>query len=264
MRLRRWHRLFGATWRDLVHGQPLTVEPEKDLSIQQQFLDVLLIRREGPLTIELPDGFDDLGDHNLITFKSIWEPMDEEALEELVSHFTTYRKIVSDDRLMARDRFRRYAVAARYPEILDPGRWLTAISEGVYTARHFTGILRVIVLGQLPMIPRNAALLRFSAEDARRDYGMLNHVPRSPDGPGLLGELFDNYRVEGMTVPYTIEQQREDHKQWAMDATTPEELMELVARKVPLEKRLDGLSPEQLAEIQRLVAEKLKSEPTAP
>jgi hypothetical protein len=34
------HRLFGLSWEDFFHGTSVTVEPEKDLSSQQQRLDV--------------------------------------------------------------------------------------------------------------------------------------------------------------------------------------------------------------------------------
>jgi len=66
-----WHRLFGVMWRDFFTGMPVTVELEKALSLKQQLLDVVIIRKEpGPLPCRLPDGMEDLATHNLLTFKS--------------------------------------------------------------------------------------------------------------------------------------------------------------------------------------------------
>jgi hypothetical protein len=47
------------------------VEVERDLSQQQQLLDVVIVpRRRGKFTGTLPDGLGDLAANNLITFKS--------------------------------------------------------------------------------------------------------------------------------------------------------------------------------------------------
>src|SRR5437868_6267708 len=43
--LRDWHRLFGLLLTDFFTGSPFTVEVERDLSEQQQFLDVVVLRR---------------------------------------------------------------------------------------------------------------------------------------------------------------------------------------------------------------------------
>ena len=51
---------------DLFEGTPFEVELEVDLSVEQQKLDVLVIRKTaGEMTQALPDGFEDLVNHNL-------------------------------------------------------------------------------------------------------------------------------------------------------------------------------------------------------
>ncbi|MDP1614866.1 MAG: hypothetical protein Q8L68_03635 [Methylococcales bacterium] len=56
-----WHRLFGLFLMDFFTGSPYVVELEKDLSFKQQFLDVVILRKEQDGTVdELPDGFDNL------------------------------------------------------------------------------------------------------------------------------------------------------------------------------------------------------------
>jgi hypothetical protein len=75
--LRDWHRLFGLLLTDFFTGSPFIVEIERDLSEQQQFLDVVILRRgRGQFVGQLPDGLDDLAAHNLISFKSHHEALD--------------------------------------------------------------------------------------------------------------------------------------------------------------------------------------------
>src|SRR6266508_2303059 len=82
------HRLFGLSWIDFFQGTTVSVETELDLSLKQQFLDVVLIRKgPEPVPRPLPDGLEDLAAHNLITFKSHQESLDAWALWELVGHF---------------------------------------------------------------------------------------------------------------------------------------------------------------------------------
>src|ERR1700746_277211 len=94
--LRDWHRLFGLLLTDFFTDSPFTVEVERDLSEQQQFLDVVILRRgRGRFRGRLPDGLDGVATHNLITFKSHRESLDAWALKELIGHYVAYRKLVS-------------------------------------------------------------------------------------------------------------------------------------------------------------------------
>jgi hypothetical protein len=117
--LRDWHRLFGLVLADYFTGSPFTVEIERDLSEQQQFLDVLILRR-GRFVGRLPDGLEDLGPHNLLTFKSHREALDGWAIREQIGHYVAYRKLVSPSPsdLLPEDQFRLYAVSARFPHNL--------------------------------------------------------------------------------------------------------------------------------------------------
>src|SRR5207248_1621899 len=91
---RDWHRLFGLLLTDFFTGTPFTVEVERDMSVQQQFLDVVIVRRRpGRFAGRLPDGLDDLAAHNLISFKSHREALDGWALHELIGHYVSYRKL---------------------------------------------------------------------------------------------------------------------------------------------------------------------------
>ncbi len=113
--LRDWHRLFGLLLTDYFTGSPFVVEVERDLSVQQQFLDVVVVRRgRGRFTRRLPDGLEGLVAHNLITFKSRHEALDDWAVKELVGHYVAYRKLVSPSPsdLLPEEEFRLYAVCA--------------------------------------------------------------------------------------------------------------------------------------------------------
>ncbi len=89
-----WHRLFGIGLIDLFAYTNYEVELEKDLSIKQQFLDVVIIEQVkiGELPKDLPDGLDTLAQHNLLTYKSFREPLTAWSLDELAGHYVNYRK----------------------------------------------------------------------------------------------------------------------------------------------------------------------------
>jgi multidrug efflux pump subunit AcrB len=76
-RLDDWHRLFGLTLTDVFSDTPWQVELEKDLAMQRQRLDVVIIEQTAPdgSAADLPDGFDALRRHNLLTYKSKQEPL---------------------------------------------------------------------------------------------------------------------------------------------------------------------------------------------
>jgi hypothetical protein len=119
--LRDWHRLFGLLLTDFFTGSLFTVEVERDLSAQQQLLDVVIVRRgRGRFHGRLPDGLEGLRPHNLLTFKSHHEALDGWAVKELVHHDVAYRKLVgpSPSRLLPGDQFGLYAVSARFPHNL--------------------------------------------------------------------------------------------------------------------------------------------------
>jgi len=62
---------FGLLLTDFLPVLLSQWEVECDVSEQQQFLDVVILRRgRGRFAGRLPDGLDNLAAHNLITFKS--------------------------------------------------------------------------------------------------------------------------------------------------------------------------------------------------
>jgi hypothetical protein len=263
---RPWHRLFGLTWTDFFTGQPVTVEMEKDLSLKKQLLDVLLIRKEaGILTCRLPDGFEDLAQYNLVTFKSHMQKLSIWTLYELVGHYVNLRKQVSpgmdEDEMLPEEQFRLYAVCARYPQQLagQLGQALVPIMAGVYEANVLGLRIRIVVANQLAEEEHNALLHLFSTRAELLVYGRRNYHIHSRDGSTLLLELFWRIREEIGAMSTALEEfARETIDKLLKELPVEKRLEGLsgdqILRAVPIEKLLEGLSPER-AELARKLKE---------
>src|SRR5258707_117500 len=157
--LRDWHRLFGLLLTDFFSGSPFAVEVERDLSVQQQLLDIVIVRRgRGRFAIRLPDGLEGLRAHNLVTFKSHREALGDWSIKELVGHYVAYRKFVSKSTsdLLAEKEFGPYAVTARFPLKLSNQVPWQKHQPGVYDCQWGSDTIRVIVVGELAREAHNA------------------------------------------------------------------------------------------------------------
>jgi hypothetical protein len=131
--LMEWHHLFGLTLKDFFTDSAYRVELEKDLSLEQQFLDVVIIEQHAGLPVpELPDGLENLARHNLLTYKSIRQPLTGWTLDELIGHYANYRKQISPSfkKLLPVEDFRLYAVTTREPEKLATEASLVPFKKG--------------------------------------------------------------------------------------------------------------------------------------
>jgi hypothetical protein len=247
-----WHQLFGLSLADFFRGTDVRVELEKDLSLKQQLLDVVILRPEGAvLPRRLPDGFEPLAAHNLVSFKSHQDTLDGEALDELVGHFMNYRKQVSPSMrdLLPLDQFRRFAVTVRFPRELARQAALVAVMPGVYEARHFTGVIRIVVACELPREEHNAMLHLFTANEELTVYGAEHYRPYSEETSTLLLNLIARYRGEGLSMAITLEELvKRTRREVALEELpallpqlSPEQLAGLT-----IEQRLAGLTPEDL------------------
>jgi hypothetical protein len=258
---RDWHRLFGLLLADVFTGSPFTVELERDLSAQQQLLDVVILRRgRGKLTLRLPDGLDGLAAHNLVSFKSHREALDDWAIKELISHYVAYRKLVSPtpSDLLPEDQFRLYAVCARPPHNLASQVPWQQRQAGVYDCRWGTDVVRVVVAGQLPQQPHNAPLHLFSASAELVGYGRGAYRQRSEQTSGVLRQLLQEYQGEGVEMTYTIKDFQRDYMRKEFAKLTLEERREIL-QSLPAEERremLQSLPAEERREmLQSLPAE---------
>jgi hypothetical protein len=244
-----WHRLFGLSWMDFFRGMPVTVEIEHDLSIKLQLLDVVIIRKDAsPLPCRLPDGFEELATHNLISFKSYQEALDGWALNELIGHYVNYRKQSSPTMqdLLPETDFRLFAVCVRFPQGLAKDGVLKPVKAGVYDVAHFTGLVRAIVVHELPKEEQNAMLHLFSARPELVQYGSEHHQLRSSETSSLLKQLFHRYRSEAPFMADLLEQLHEETMRELFEGRFGP--IEEFLKKCPPEKRMEGLSPEKRME----------------
>jgi hypothetical protein len=217
---------------------------ELDLSLKQQFIDLILIRKgPGPLPRPLPDGFEDLAAHNLLTFKSHQEALDSWALWELVGHFVNYRKQVSPSLqdLLPEDDFRLFAVCARYPHNLAQQVALTPLRDGVYEVQGLALRIRVVVVHQLPLEEHNAMLHLFSAREELLRYGREHYRPHSQETSTLLYELFKAYSEES-DMPDKLKEFVRQSIDELLTSLPAEELR----KRLSVEERLKGLSAEEM------------------
>ena len=267
-----WHRYFGLILSDFFLGSPFDVELEKDLSFKKQLLDVVIVRRgEGAFHLQLPDGLEDLADHNLITFKSYQDTLDDWALKELTGHYVNYRKQVSKSmqELLPEDNFRLYAVSARFPQNLAGSTGWKPIRQGVYECQRGTDAIRVLVLRQLPTTENNAMLHLFSASEEQVRYGAEHYAVHSAATSTLLHRLFGQYRTEGVNMSYTLEDFERDTMEEILKMISPEKLERVIARAskemileclskegLPLEKIVERLSPSERERLIQLLQQK--------
>jgi hypothetical protein len=258
--LRDWHRLFGLLLTDFFTGSSFRVEVERDLSVQQQLLDVTIVRRgRGRFAGRLPDGLEGLRPHNLMTFKSRHEALDGWALKELVGADVAYRKLVSPtpSALLPQDQFGLYAVAARFPHNLSGQVPWQRVQAGVYDCRWGTDTIRVLVAGELPQEAHNAPLHLFSAAPNLVEFGGSAYQRRSQQTSRLLGQLFEKLRGEGFAVSFTMEDFNRQYvlehfekltpaeRRKALESLTPDE-QRTVLQALPGEELLTLLSAEQV------------------
>ena len=116
---------------------------------------------------------------------------------------------------------------------------------GVYDCRWGLDTIRVIVAGQLPREKYNAPLHLFSDSPELIGFASGVYRQRSEDTSALLRQLFEKFRKEGFAMSFTMEDFRRQYVKEHFAQLTPKEREE-VLRALPPEKRLAGLSAEQI------------------
>lgn len=247
-----WHRLLGVVLSDYLTGTRYKVEMERDLSLKQQVLDILIIEQsKGARPRELPDGLENFARYNLLTFKSLRQPLNAWALDELLGHFVNYRKQASPSlmKLLPAKVFRLYAVSMRKPKQLGRGAALTPIMPGVYEVTWGGCVIRVLVLNEMPKFKRNALWQMFSGVAEKVRYGAKQYDWRKKELSQYINTLFNYYKVEGISMPYTVEDFMREEDERLLAKLTPEQLLKKLSpqkllEKLPAEKLLEKLPPE--------------------
>jgi hypothetical protein len=231
-----WHHIFGLILEDLFTGTGYDVEVEKNLSRKIQLLDIVIIRRDADsrLPSPLPDGLDNPGMYNLLTYKSFREPLNDWTMDELLGHYVAYRKSLAapgGQQMPAKQDFRLYAVAVRFPRKLARRVCLKEISAGVYEVLWGVRKIRLIIPGRVPDTEANAMWAMCSADDRRILEGSERYQWRDPDKRKVVtGNLYQKYREEGIDMAFT-----------------KEDFLNIWLQSLPLEQRLQGVPPEEIA-----------------
>lgn len=241
-----WHRLFGIALTLHFADYPLTIELEKELAIKRQLLDILILKKgDQPILGPLPDGLEDLAQHNLLTYKSLQEPLDDWTLKELTGHYVNYRKLVSPslDNLLPEENFSLLAVATRYPQklIRQSGSNWQRLKEGVYQVKRGSDIIRVIVLKKIPNAERNLVWQLFSAQQEKVQEAARSYLQSDSEINTIMNELLKKYQAEGIHMPYTLDDYRKEYVRGGLHLLTPEEVL---TRYEP-QQRLAGLALEE-------------------
>ena len=250
-----WHRLFGLFLMDFFTGSPYSVELEKDLSLKQQFLDVVILRKEHGGTLdEHPDGFDNLNAYNLLSYKSLHEAFDDWALKELVGHYVNYRKQVSPsmDKLLPETQFQLYGVSTRYPQKLNQQIPLQRLSQGVYELDWGTDRIRLIVLSEIPEGAHNAVLRLFSAQGDTVLQAQGQYRMRQSDMSTAIEQLYENYQLENIDMAYTLQDFKKDYVLEHLNLLSADEVL----KRYSPDDRLKDLSTDDI--VNHLSPEALK------
>jgi hypothetical protein len=184
----------------------------------------------------------------------------------LVGHYVNYRKQVSPSMqdLLPETEFRLFAVSVRFPQGLARQTTWTTVGPGVYEVRHFTGMVRVVVVHELPQQEHNALLHLFSARTDLLRYGSAHYRQRSEETSTLLLQLFERYRLEAPLMPDELELlTRETIDELLRNMPAEERLKGLPVEErlkgLPVEERLKGLSKDELIRALEVLTRQLKA-----
>ena len=260
-----WHRLFGLALIDLFNDSDYQVELEKELSLKKQYLDIVIIKKTAAtLCQEYPVGLDNLTEHNLLTYKSLREPLDEWAIEELIGHYTNYRKLVSPSLhdLLPVQQFQLYAISTRYPSHLLKKLSFQEVYPGVFDLTWGIRVIRLIVLNRVSLAERNAFWLLFGGKAQLFEYGNHHYHWHCASERAVLNQLYELYQKEGVIMPYTMEDFERDFTEEHLHLLSPETIFsrfspEQRLKGLPPEERLKGLSTEEI--LKRLPSEVIET-----
>lgn len=238
----KWHDLIGLALTDLFKGSNFEVKTEQNMSVKPQYIDVLIISKSGGKPLDnLPDGFEFLTDHNVLTYKSLNQSLNQWAIAELLGHYVSYRKIISPkpDKLIPESKFQLYAVSTNYPQKLlgsekEFGKEIKKIKAGVYKISFpLIKPIIILVLSQMSQQEPNALWQLFSGHAQGFQYGDGHYQWHDPKDKSLLSQLYQLYLKEGVDMPYTFEEFHRDY-------TIP------FIESLPTDIRLRGIPPEEV------------------
>jgi len=247
----KWHDLFGLALTDLFKDSNFEVKTEQNMSVKAQYVDVLIISKSAGKPVDkLPDGFEFLAEHNILTYKSLNESMNQWAIAEVLGHYVSYRKIVSPspDKLLPESKFQVYAVCTHYPQKLlgseqEFGKDIKKIKAGVYKIEpKYVGSIIILVLSQMSLRESNALWQLFSGNAVGFEYGDAHYKWHSPEDKSLLNQLYQLYLKSGVDMPYTFEDFHRDYTMPFIESLPTEVRL----KGLTIEERLKGVAPNEV------------------
>ncbi|KPA12454.1 hypothetical protein MHK_007339, partial [Candidatus Magnetomorum sp. HK-1] len=178
-----WHKLLGISFVDYFTDTPYSVDIEKELEIPQ-YLDYIILENTevDNQLIDPPDGFESLNKYNLITYKSSQESLNGWALNELISYYVLYRKILSalaekkdKKKLVPPELFKLFAVSTRFPVKLLKNERYKELKEGIFQIKQGDQYVDIIVVSKLPKTKNNAFWHLFGLDQESIEFGFNNY-----------------------------------------------------------------------------------------
>ena len=122
-----------------------------------------------------------------------------------------------------------FAICSRRPTELFRVVLPNELEAGVYDITRGTDQIRIIVASELATREENSLLHLFSVTSVREKYGAEHYSFLSTELSSIINDIFGQYRHEGLTMPYTIEDYRCDVAREVMSEMTPEELRDFIS-----------------------------------
>jgi hypothetical protein len=237
-----WHKILGHALRDSCYS----VGIDRELKIKQ-FVDILVIEEhEGKRSDDsFLKGLENLSKYNLITYKSLRQPLDSWTLDELTSYYVLFRKMISPDqkRLISEQKFKLYGISTRFPEKLNKQEPFEYKSPGVYEIKRGTNEIEILVICEMPREQRTALWQIFSTKPEMIEYGLSEYKWKREDyRKAVINELAMKYKEEGIKMSYTEQDFFRDVALDTVGFLTPEERL----RGLRPEDRLKGLKADQV------------------
>ncbi|QTA92260.1 Uncharacterized protein dnm_083360 [Desulfonema magnum] len=213
-----WHRLWGLMMTPLFERLGCETVVEMDLSAKVQRLDMVVVRRKEKIRYDVLadpnyyEGFEQLNEHNLISFKSFREVFNMTALEELYGHFTNYRKMKTIGE-HSKSTVNLYVVTHHFPKDLfsrfEGKNLIDRITETIYDFNVLTPVRFIITRDTnhpiLGLFSDNADQIVKSRNKLEKDGWLLGEVS------SYIEKLYKYYALEGIDMPYTQEMFIKDH-----------------------------------------------------
>jgi hypothetical protein len=226
-----WHRFLKIGLRHLFSGTCFEVYDEINLADQVQMVDFAVIRVANPnlpppSPQQMPDGLQNLRDHNLISYKSMSEAFDHYALRELVGHAVAYAKLkAKDDWRSFSDNLGLIALSTRKPSTAVISRLLLQTGdEDVYEIDCLGWKVTCIVINQAPTDRRNWLWNTLKGDKSRW---------KSSSVTAMLKEIKQQLKEMGIVDPEIEAFETEIMEAWLQELSPSQRLIGLDLKSTP-------------------------------